>query len=202
MWAANAGRPAKLNEVFEGRVGIGEILDGLHQGLEFLNFSVHARIIRAMAGLVKYIVTLITIASREGPLFPIRRFCSDIPPEADNHGLPPSLDAKIKWPDIEGLSGMKHARHVIAVTLMATAICADRIAPAAPAQPPATHFTTRLIERLTTNLRRVLPAVTLYQPHRLGLGINARRPLAITDQAFFVAPSLSPFRFRLPPPLA
>jgi hypothetical protein len=97
---------------------------------------------------------------------------------------------------------MKHARHVIAVTLMATAICADRVAPAAPAQPPATHFTTRLIERLSKNLRRVLPAVTLYQPHRLGFAAEARRPLAMADQAFFDAPRLSPFEFRLPPPLA
>jgi hypothetical protein len=84
---------------------------------------------------------------------------------------------------------------------MATAICADRVAPAAPAQPPATHFATRLIERLGKSLRRVLPAVALYQPHRLGAGLTPRRAMAIADQAFFLAPSLSPFQFRLPPPI-
>ncbi|MGD0463834.1 MAG: hypothetical protein ABSB74_15210 [Tepidisphaeraceae bacterium] len=97
---------------------------------------------------------------------------------------------------------MKHARHVIAVTLMATAICADRVAPAIPAQTTGTHFASRLFERLSMNLRRVLPAVTLYQPRRFGLGITARRPLPMADQAFFPAPRLSPFQFRLPPPLA
>ncbi len=96
---------------------------------------------------------------------------------------------------------MKHARHVIAVTLMATAICADRIAPAVPAQTTTTHFASRLIERLSMNLRRVLPAVTLYQPRRFGLGLAARRPPAIADQGFVPAPRLSPFQFRLPPPL-
>jgi hypothetical protein len=97
---------------------------------------------------------------------------------------------------------MRHARHVIAVTLMATAICADRVAPVAPAQPPATHFATRLIERLSKNLQRVLPAVTLYQPNRFGLEPAARRPLPIADQGFFHASCLSPFQFRLPPPTA
>ncbi|HEY1921233.1 MAG TPA: hypothetical protein VGG44_00590 [Tepidisphaeraceae bacterium] len=97
---------------------------------------------------------------------------------------------------------MKHARHVIAVTLMATAICADRLGPAAPTQTPATPFTTRLIERLGKNLRRVLPAVALYQPHRVVAGATVRQPLPISNQAFFIASSLSPFQFRLPPPIA
>jgi hypothetical protein len=96
---------------------------------------------------------------------------------------------------------MRHARHVIAVTLMATAICADRIGPATPAQAPITPFTTRLIERLGKNLRRVLPAVALYQPHRVDPDATARRPLPLSDQAFFNAPSFSPFQFRLPPPI-
>jgi hypothetical protein len=96
---------------------------------------------------------------------------------------------------------MKHARHVIAVTLMATAICADRVAPAVPAQTTTTHFASRLIERLSMNLRRVLPAVTLYQPRQFEPGLTVRRPLAIANQAFFPALPLSPFQFRLPPPL-
>jgi len=96
---------------------------------------------------------------------------------------------------------MKHARHVIAVTLMATAICADRVAPAAPAPTTTSHFASRLIERLSMNLRRVLPAVTLYQPRRFEPGIAVRRPPALADQGFIPALRLSPFQFRLPPPL-
>ena len=59
----------------------------------------------------------------------------------------------------------------------------------------------RLIERLSMNLRRVLPAVTLYQPRQFEPGLTVRRPLAIANQAFFPALPLSPFQFRLPPPL-
>lgn len=100
-------------------------------------------------------------------------------------------------------NGMRHARHVIAVTLMATAICADRLAPAAPAEPPATHLAGRLIERLSMSLRRVLPAVGLYQPRCPGLRLTAARILPFADQTLgFHRVLLSPFQFRLPPPIA
>jgi hypothetical protein len=36
----------------------------------------------------------------------------------------------------------------------------------------------------------------------MGIDIASRRPLPMSDQAFFDAPSLSPFQFRLPPPIA
>jgi hypothetical protein len=97
---------------------------------------------------------------------------------------------------------MRHARHVIAITLMATAICADRVAPATPAEPPATHFAGRLMERLSVNFRRVLPAARLYQPHRLGQRVAAR-PLPLASQGLGLQVlRLSPFQFRLPPPAA
>jgi len=97
---------------------------------------------------------------------------------------------------------MRNARHVIAVTLMATAICADRALPARAAEEPSSHLAGRLIERLTQNLRRVVPAAQLYQARRPGL-----RPMEILmplggDLAAGIAPiRLSPFQFRLPPPL-
>ncbi len=98
---------------------------------------------------------------------------------------------------------MRHARHVIAVTLMATAICADRLAPAVPAEPPATHLAGRLIERLSMNFRRVLPAARLYQPSCLAVRPAAARTVAFADQTLgFQRVLLFPFQFRLPPPIA
>jgi hypothetical protein len=98
--------------------------------------------------------------------------------------------------------GMRNARHVIAVTLMATAICADRALPTRAEEAPTSHLAGRLIERLSQNLRRVVPAAQLYQAHRPGL-----RPMEILmpgggDLAADITPlRLSPFQFRLPPPL-
>jgi hypothetical protein len=98
---------------------------------------------------------------------------------------------------------MRHARHIIAVTLMATAICADRTVPAVAAEPPAVHLAGRLIQRLSMNFRRVLPAANLYQPRRLTMRILAARPALFSDQALDLQNiRLSPFQFRLPPPIA
>ena len=98
---------------------------------------------------------------------------------------------------------MKNARHVIAVTLMATAICADRSLSAAPTEPQASHFAGRIIQRLSVNLRRVVPATCLYQPRRFGLPpaqiLHPRLDALAVD---LIPPLLSPFQFRLPPPCA
>jgi hypothetical protein len=106
--------------------------------------------------------------------------------------------------DIESAKVMRNARHVIAVTLMATAICADRGLPSAPAEPQTTsHFAGRLMERFCINFRRTVPSATLCQPRRFDL-----RPAEMALGRFddltlgFIATSLSPFQFRLPPPIA
>jgi len=95
---------------------------------------------------------------------------------------------------------MKNARHVIAVTLMATAICADRSLPAARLEPVTSHFAGRLIERLSVNFRKVVPASHLYQPQRFGLPPTEISAPSANLTVDWVGPSLSPFQFRLPPP--
>jgi hypothetical protein len=96
---------------------------------------------------------------------------------------------------------MRNARQFIAVTLVATAICADRSLPAARVEPVNSHFAGRLIERLSVNFRRVVPAGQLYMPQRFGqppMEIAATGPSLLVD----CAPTpLSPFQFRLPPPV-
>jgi hypothetical protein len=103
---------------------------------------------------------------------------------------------------ILALDPMRNARHMIAVTLVATAICADRVAVAAPAQAPSGQFAGRLIQRLTTRFRRVVAAATLYQPRREDTGCSEPAPSIICERPAAAAISLSPFQFRLPPPLA
>jgi len=84
--------------------------------------------------------------------------------------------------------------------LMATAICADRSLPAARLEPVTSHFAGRLIERLSMNLRRVVPASCFYQPRRFGLPPAEIRAVGPSLAIDGVAPRLSPFQFRLPPP--
>jgi hypothetical protein len=106
------------------------------------------------------------------------------------------------WNDSESAVFMKNARQLIAVTLVATAICADRSLPAARMEPVNSHFAGRLIERLSVNFRRVVPAGELYKPQRFGLPpmmeMSAAGPSLKVD---WVPAPLSPFQFRLPPPV-
>jgi hypothetical protein len=100
---------------------------------------------------------------------------------------------------------MKSIRRVVAMTLVATALCADRAviaAPAGGAQTPATVGITNrtLVARLTVSLRRCVPGLRMVAVRR-----DQDRPAIIPSLAaqtpLFEAVSLSPFQFRLPPPL-
>ena len=103
---------------------------------------------------------------------------------------------------------MRKTRTLVAVTLLATALCADRrLASAATesvsgsrteAGPVALGFA----RRLTVSLRRVVPAVKLHQGRREGVAEvcstagGIERPHAGVRQG-----GGTPFQFRLPPPV-
>ena len=100
---------------------------------------------------------------------------------------------------------MKRTRHILAMTLMATALCADRMATAAPEIRVHLQVASDPIARLATKLSlrfcRVVPAVRLHQARREG-------PLHVEPNALPIVLSVivhrvegSPFQFRLPPPL-
>jgi len=97
---------------------------------------------------------------------------------------------------------MHRSRHVIAVTLVAAALCADRVAVAAPVLPVQhkTTATERLVIRLTSSFRRVIPAVKVIVARCDGRAVEfvptSRAAIAVRPQP------VSPFQFRLPPPLA
>jgi hypothetical protein len=98
---------------------------------------------------------------------------------------------------------MNHRRRqVIAVTLVAAALCADRVVVAAPVLrvPHKTTATERLVTRLTISFRRVIPAARVIQTRRDGLVLL---PCEVAPEPVHVSPPpTSPFQFRLPPPVA
>ena len=93
------------------------------------------------------------------------------------------------------------SRQVIAVTLVAAALCADRVAVAAPAALRVAKTTTasqRLVQRLTTCFRRVVPADRVIVVRQDGVNAESR---TVAPQRVVVTPQpTSPFQFRLPPP--
>jgi len=85
--------------------------------------------------------------------------------------------------------------------MVATALCADRIATAAPAlQPPVAEMASRLVNRLQSTFRRTVAPVKIYQirqerpEQQIAIPSSDLASLDIRPQQF------SPFQFRLPPP--
>ena len=87
-------------------------------------------------------------------------------------------------------------RHVIAVMVVATALCADRAVAAAP-HARATPSRS-LASRITTSFRQQVTR-TYLAPTRTGEKVTSFR-LPICDTARGVRSDFSPFQFRLPPP--
>ena len=96
-------------------------------------------------------------------------------------------------------------RRILAVMAVTTALCADQAAVASPAARPQqggelAQMASRLVGRLTDNLRRVMP-VAMHRPRcpQRAAASPSRRPLAPAAPAPRHA-LVSPFQFRLPPP--
>ena len=96
---------------------------------------------------------------------------------------------------------MRRSRQVLAVAFLATALCADRAATAAPMLRPQMGQGTlagRLVNRLTVGLRRVVPSARVYETRREDAAPTIPSIAAVVVQ--FTRVALSPFQFRLPPP--
>jgi hypothetical protein len=99
----------------------------------------------------------------------------------------------------------RHTRTIVAVTLLATALCADRAVVASSASEAsrveAGPVSRGFAERLTVSLRRVVAAVKLH-PRRQE-GVAACVPAVRVQRAQVTgshAEQGTPFQFRLPPP--
>jgi hypothetical protein len=106
---------------------------------------------------------------------------------------------------------MKRTRQVLVMTLMATALCADRVVTTAPtlreslataSADPLARLASNLGSRFSGSFRRVTtPVVRLHQERRDAPLSPAAAPQPVVAVA--VAPHVaqgSPFQFRLPPP--
>jgi hypothetical protein len=101
---------------------------------------------------------------------------------------------------------MHRARQILAVTLVATAICADRAVAARPASvrhatsdARGSSMTGRLVSRISQNFRRDVCAVRLYQQRP-----DSSAPIAsqeTPEAPGIVRTLLDPLQLRLPPPL-
>jgi hypothetical protein len=97
---------------------------------------------------------------------------------------------------------MKALRRVVAITLVSAAICADRQAfRQTEARAELTGPERTLVARLSVSFSRSVPTVRFLETRR-----DQDRPTAQTQavpaQPMIAAAPLSPFQFRLPPPLA
>jgi hypothetical protein len=107
-------------------------------------------------------------------------------------------DISILWPIFEQQQTMRRTKHVIAVMVVATALCADRAIASAPTSSRSAPARS-LASRITTSFRQTVPAVRL-QPGRT-MESAASHPLPICEIASGVRSEFSPFQFRLPPPI-
>ena len=98
---------------------------------------------------------------------------------------------------------MRKSRQVLAIALVTAALCADRAAVAAPAAitAPVARMAVNLGNRLTSRLSAGVAATIFLQRFGIGGPQICQRPT--NDQtAIDIRPvQLSPFQFRLPPPV-
>jgi hypothetical protein len=103
---------------------------------------------------------------------------------------------------------MKRTRQVLVLTLVATALCADRVVTAAPAMraqltpsaDPIARLASHLGGKLSGTFRRVMPAVRLsYSSREAAPAARPTIPPALLPPVLHLAQG-SPFQFRLPPP--
>lgn len=97
---------------------------------------------------------------------------------------------------------MRRSRHVLAAVVVATALCADRVATAAPqARPHVAQLARSVASKLSASFLRVMPSLRFVEDRLAGLGalfVNTRTEVRTPN----VHPTEgSPFQFRLPPPM-
>jgi len=96
---------------------------------------------------------------------------------------------------------MSRTGHILAVVAVATVLCADQAAVAAPlARPQVAEIAARLVDRLSQPFRRSVPnairVAVRHQPSQTDLADFPDHPI----NAVVLHCDLSPFQFRLPPP--
>jgi len=97
---------------------------------------------------------------------------------------------------------MRKTRYLIAVTIVATALCADRALMSRATERAETPVPTQhWVKRLSTNLGRTVATVRIVAEQQVGLGDSTPSHIIAANTRSLAAHWPSPFHFRLPPPL-
>jgi hypothetical protein len=97
---------------------------------------------------------------------------------------------------------MRGSRHILAVVAVTTALCAGQLAVAAPApKAPVAEMAARLVVRLSETFSRAAPANVRPAVRFERTDSQPRSPQPAHAQQVVLSYSLSPFHFRLPPPV-
>src|SRR4051812_22467410 len=97
---------------------------------------------------------------------------------------------------------MGRTRKILAITLVAAALCADHAVSAAPTlRPQVSSAAGRLVTRLSVSLRRVVPSVRFYETRRDGYASAAQGHESAPPLIASCSALLSPLLLHLPPPL-
>lgn len=119
-----------------------------------------------------------------------------------NDRTAPGLPGRVGSVILVSLSKMKH-RHqkLMAVVMVTAALCADTAILAAPSVKPAMgQIAARFVDRLTRKLGHAVQGVKLHQDRSIS-DHPAMLLVAVPAEAPAVHQPVSPFQFRLPPPL-
>ncbi|HEX4124113.1 MAG TPA: hypothetical protein VHY37_05245 [Tepidisphaeraceae bacterium] len=101
----------------------------------------------------------------------------------------------------------QRTRHILAVLAVSTALCADQAVIAAPTRPTAGQELAQMAGRLVDQLSRSFRRVTLAtwptdMPRRWSERRAMPQPVCAASAVVLAHTLISPFQFRLPPPVA
>jgi len=97
---------------------------------------------------------------------------------------------------------MSKTRHILAVVAVTTALCADGAVSAAPAaRPQVGEMAARLVDRLSRPFRQTVANVLRAPARQDRPEVAPKRVEPAPAPAVAVHCDLSPFQFRLPPPV-
>src|SRR4051794_27418472 len=96
---------------------------------------------------------------------------------------------------------MKHTRQILAVTLVAAALCADRVVASAPViRPEMTETARQIVRKLAVSFRQTVPTVRFQESREDRTSEVVGESNGAITVAIVHAHEGTPFQFRLPPP--
>jgi hypothetical protein len=99
---------------------------------------------------------------------------------------------------------MRKTAYLLAATLLTVTLCADRAMAAAPAlRPEVVQLAEKLVSRLSESFGRSAVSIAIFPQQRpSAAAVVVPSPAPLTSARTPVPQPISPFQFRLPPPLA